>query len=239
MSDAMRTLTRSAAPLLGRTGRGVTVAVVDSGINPGHPHVPGVAGGVGFGPNGAEHADWVDRLGHGTAVAAAILEKAPEAQLLAVRVFETSLATGILALARALDWAAAQGARLINLSLGTANAAHEPLLQAAVERGLERGTLVVSPAEHEGIRWLPGSLPGAAGVLLDWDCPRDAIRIQPGANGRPVLRASGYPRPIPGVPPERNLKGISFAAANATGFLALLLETRPEPLHPHELLELV
>jgi subtilisin family serine protease len=235
----VRTLTRSDAILQGRTGRGVTVAVVDSGINPGHPHVGGVAVGVGFAADGTEHPDWVDRLGHGTAVAAAIREKAPDARLLAVRVFETALTTSVLALARAIDWAAAEGARLINLSLGTANPAHESLLQAAVERGLERGALVVSPAEHDGVRWLPGALPGAAGVQLDWDCPRDAVRIQPGSNGQPVLQASGYPRPIPGVPPERNLKGISFAAANATGLLALALEGRTAARTPEELFRLL
>jgi hypothetical protein len=38
------------------------------------------------------------------------------------------------------------------------------------------------------------------------------------------VRASGFPRPIPGVPPERNLKGLSFAVANATGLLAVALE---------------
>jgi hypothetical protein len=38
-----------------------------------------------------------------------------------------------------------------------------------------------------------------------------------------AMRASGYPRPIPGVPAERNLKGLSFAVANATGLLALHL----------------
>jgi hypothetical protein len=37
------------------------------------------------------------------------------------------------------------------------------------------------------------------------------------------LRASGYPRPIPGVPPERNLRGVSFAVANATGVIARFL----------------
>jgi hypothetical protein len=36
--------------------------------------------------------------------------------------------------------------------------------------------------------------------------------------------AAGFPRPIPGVPVERNLSGISFAVANVTGFLARLLE---------------
>ena len=43
-------------------------------------------------------------------------------------------------------------------------------------------------------------------------------------DGSVRLRASGYPRPIPGVPPERNLKGLSFAVANASGFLALAIE---------------
>ena len=35
-----------------------------------------------------------------------------------------------------------------------------------------------------------------------------------------LFAASGYPRPIPGVPREKNLKGISFAVANVTGTLA-------------------
>jgi hypothetical protein len=39
-----------------------------------------------------------------------------------------------------------------------------------------------------------------------------------------LVRASGFPRPVPGLPPERNLKGLSFAVANATGLLALSLE---------------
>ena len=47
---------------------------------------------------------------------------------------------------------------------------------------------------------------------------------EPGADGDALL-ASGFPRPIPGVPPERNLSGISFAVANVTGFLALVCET--------------
>ena len=82
----------------------------------------------------------------------------------------------------------------------------------------------MSAAQHNEVEWLPGSLPGAVGVLLDWDCPRDEIRRQATGDGRRVYAASGYPRPIPGVPPERNLKGISFAVANVTGCLARDLE---------------
>jgi hypothetical protein len=43
-------------------------------------------------------------------------------------------------------------------------------------------------------------------------------------NGRSCIAASGYPRDIPGVPRERNIKGVSFAVANATGFAARALE---------------
>jgi hypothetical protein len=70
------------------------------------------------------------------------------------------------------------------------------------------------------VRWLPGALPGAVPVTLDWDCPRDQYRTSTLANGRTLYHASGYPRPIPNLPPERNLKGISFAVANVTGLLA-------------------
>ena len=41
---------------------------------------------------------------------------------------------------------------------------------------------------------------------------------------RAGFASSGYPRPIVGVPVERNLSGISFAVANAVGFLSRLLE---------------
>jgi len=61
-------------------------------------------------------------------------------------------------------------------------------------------------------------------VQLDWTCPRDEFRVA-NVEGVTVFRASGFPRPIPGVPPERNLTGISFAVANVTGFVARMLET--------------
>jgi hypothetical protein len=56
-------------------------------------------------------------------------------------------------------------------------------------------------------------------VQLDWTCPRETFR-RVDIDGAPVFRASGFPRPIPGVPPDRNLHGISFAVANMTGFVA-------------------
>ena len=95
------------------------IAVIDSGIHAAHPHVGGVAGGVRIAADGTESADFVDMLGHGTAVAAVIREKAPEAELYAVKIFDRKLATDALTLAHAIRWCAAHRMRWINLSLGT------------------------------------------------------------------------------------------------------------------------
>jgi hypothetical protein len=212
----------------GRTGRGITVAVIDSGVHAEHPHVGSVAGGIAIEPDGEQHADYSDRLGHGTAVAAAIHDKAPDIDIQVVKVFGRTLSTSTGSLVKAIDWAVDQGARLINLSLGTARSEYELILWASVRRAAEQGVLIVSPWEHEGQIWLPGSLEGVAGVMLDWGCPREQIRVDSGPAGEGVFVASGLPRPIPGVSPENNLKGVSFAAANVTGILACLLEDRPE-----------
>ncbi len=214
----------------GRSGRGVTVAVIDSGVHAEHPHVGSVAGGIAIEEDGETHTDYLDRLGHGTAVTAAILDKAPAVDIQAVKVFGRTLATSTGASVKAIDWAVERKARLINLSLGTVGSEGELVLWASVRRAVENGALIVSPSEHEGRVWLPGSLPGVAGVTLDWSCPRDELRVAPapGGTGEGIFVASGFPRPIPGVPPESNLKGVSFATANVTGILACLLEGRAE-----------
>lgn len=214
-------------PLWSRTGRGVSIAVIDSGAHPNHPHLGPLAGGIALTPDGREHDDLTDRLGHGTAVTAAIQEKAPGARVRVARVFHDELATSVGTLAKAIDWAAGHGCRLANLSLGTPRQSRIEQLQPAVERAARAGTLVIAAHSHEGQLQLPGSLPGALGVCLDWDQPRHSVRIGR-RDGRRVLYASGYPRPIPGVPPTRNLNGISFAVANATGVVALALELLPE-----------
>ena len=200
-------------------GRGVSVAVIDSGVNPAHPHVNAVAGGVKIGLSGEFSEDFVDRLGHGTAVFAAIQEKAPEADLYAVRVFDDRLRTSVRALVGAIDWAAERGVRVVNLSLGTVREEHVQALEGAVGRLGEVGGVVVAAAEVEGRRWWPGSLAAAVGVVMDEDLPRDCVEVR-GEGGDEVVAASPYPRPIPGVPVERNLNGISFAVANVTGMVA-------------------
>jgi hypothetical protein len=184
------------------------IAIIDSGIHPGHPHVGEVAGAVEITLAGEGH-DAIDRLGHGTAVAGAIREKAPEAALYAVKVFDRRLAANIGVILRALVWCREHGMDIVNLSLGTENPAHRD----SFLRTLGDDLLVVSAAHV-----LPGSLPGVIGVAPDPACPRDVFRYRAG-----VFYASPYPRPIPGVPVAHNLHGASFAVANMTGLVACVL----------------
>jgi subtilisin family serine protease len=205
------------------TGRGVRIAVVDSGVNPSHPHVGGVAGGVAIDEHGAEHADYIDRLGHGTAVTAAIVEKAPAAEIFAVKVFDRTLSTNIASLIAGIDWASNAGMHLVNLSLGTSRQAHERALRDAVARATARGTVIVAAYDDGDARWLPGSLDGVIAVVVDYAVERDRYRVTD-VGAVTLFHASGFAREIPGVPHERNLHGISLAVANMTGFAARVAE---------------
>lgn len=202
------------------TGKGVRIAVIDSGVHAAHPHVNGVAGSIAIGREGASAED---TLGHGTAVLAAIKEKAPAADYLAIRIYYESLRTTIVRLADGFRWAVDQQVDVINLSLGTTNVKHRPLMEQLLDEAASHGIVVVAAADADGVAALPGSLPGALSVAVDWECPRDTFRCQPSETG---LRwtASGYPRPLPGVPPRRNLYGVSFAVASMSGFAARACE---------------
>lgn len=194
------------------------VAVIDSGVQASHPHIlpdrllPGFAvlrdGSIERGDGAAS-----DRLGHGTAVIAAIQEKAAEARILPIRVFHEALAASARALVAAIALAGEAGADLVNLSLGSTNPAHAGHFAQALEACPAR---IVAPCtDAQGAECWPGALAAAIAVGLDWDVPRDRFRRE----GR-ILYASGYPRPIPGVPQRRNLHGISFATAQITGLIA-------------------
>src|SRR5580700_2450330 len=117
------------------------IAIIDSGIHPGHPHVGAIAGGVGI-TLASEGMDPIDRLGHGTAVAGAIREKVPDAELYAVKVFDRRLTANIEVILRALEWCRNHRMDLVNLSLGTENPAH----RAAFLRAIGDDLLVVSAA---------------------------------------------------------------------------------------------
>lgn len=198
------------------------IAVIDSGVHPTHPHIEA----AGLLPGCSVLADGtvlqgahetLDKLGHGTAVTAAIQELAPDAEVLPIRVFREGLRASARSLATGIRQALDARCDVINLSLGTANPAHaEVFAQLAAEAQAQRA-LIVAAFAAEGQPCWPGCLPQVLGVGLDWDLPRGEPRLSP---DRSTVTASGYPRPIPGVEPRRNLYGVSFAVAQVTGWIA-------------------
>lgn len=194
------------------------IAVIDSGVHPDHPHIDAdrLLPGLAIGKDGAVVGqDVADRLGHGTAVTAAIQHQTPDAICLPIRVFHDRLSSTARALVAAIDRAVAERVDLINLSLGTVNLAHREVFATAADHALAAGILIVAARDNEGTPCYPGSLKQVLGVGVDWDCPQGDYAIRDG-----LAFASGHPRAIPGVPQRRNLFGVSFAVANMTGLIA-------------------
>jgi hypothetical protein len=196
----------------------VRIGIVDSGVYQEHPHVGRIAGGVTVEAD-AYLPEFVDCLGHGTAIAALIHWLAPEAELYAVRVFDRTLTTSIRRVMRAIDWCLENEMHIVNLSLGTGNPAHRAAFAAALARVDAAGATLVSAYEMNGQPMLPGSMAGAIGVTTDADCPREKPRCRE-REGELVFSAPPYPREIPRVRRERNLQGVSFAVAHISAYLA-------------------
>ncbi|MBT2490192.1 type VII secretion-associated serine protease mycosin [Streptomyces sp. ISL-96] len=154
-------------------GKGITVAVLDTGVDGSHPDLEGrvLAGKdlIGFGAGKGDRA-WAR---HGTAMAGIIAGHgsgpgradgvvgiAPEAKILPVRVIleggdparKRARSTRGNALAQGIRWAADHGADVINLSLGDdSKSAHpEPAEDAAVQYALAKGAVVVASAGNSG-----------------------------------------------------------------------------------------
>jgi subtilisin family serine protease len=202
-------------------GQGLTIAVIDSGVNIKHPHICAPTQGVLL--DGASHESFEDTVGHGTAVMAAIQEKAPYAEYFAVKLFGNSLRASSTQLMQAIEWAIQTRVAIVNLSLGTPNFDYRQAMQELVNRANEAGVLLVA-ARNAGPQTpvLPGSLDGVIGVDVDWTLPRDQFRVADG-----VFFASGFPRSLPGVPPTRYLNGVCFAVANMSAFVARVCQSMP------------
>lgn len=231
------------------TGRGVRIAVVDTGVDFRHPDLVGRVVGArdfvtrGSGADGAFTTDV-----HGTAVtgvvaAAAgnglgIVGVAPGAEVLAVKACwpdgdgPTDAACDSYTLAQGLDFAIGQGAQVINLSL---TGPPDPLLARLVAAALERDVVVVAARAGFEDPGFPASETGvlAIGAKPLGDLPRSS------GTGRGPLTAPGVDvlTTVPGDAYDF-LSGSSMAAAHVTGIAALLLEGRPD-LSPGELADVL
>jgi subtilisin family serine protease len=198
--------------------RRVRIGILDSGVHAAHPHVGGIAGGITISPDGLTAA-YEDRLGHGTAVAALIHHVNPQAELVAVKIFDSKLATSLPTVIRAIDWCLEQEIDVINLSLGTLNTGHRAAFEFAVEKTRSAGSVIVSALEINGTAALPGSLKEVIGVLETEQGSGHDYQICE-RYGKLNYMAPPFPRDIPGVPRERNLKGVSFAVARISARVA-------------------
>lgn len=200
------------------------IAILDSGINCGHPHIKGM-GEVVVGPtidrdgSAFQDPEATDALGHGTAVAAAILDLAPGSILYSVKIFADRLDCPFEHVLTGLEHAMCWKPDLVNLSLGTALPTYQQALEELLREGLDRGVRIVAPASLSGLPSYPGSLPGVDAVVDDPSRARDDP-VKKGSGDREYWFASPFPRDLPGLPRDRNLSGVSLATANVTGSLA-------------------
>ncbi len=217
------------------TGRDVRVAQIDTGVDVSHPDLRGAL---------SEARNFVDGSGyaaevHGTAVAGVIAARAdnnlgivgvaPEATLLPLRACwpdpgdaDTALCSSFT-LAKAIQFAVDQRVRVLNLSLG---GPRDRLLERLIDRATDAGMTVVGAVDPAApTQSFPSAHPRVIAIVAADDpqlaphaeLPRGAIL----APGRDVLTTVPDGR-------WRFFSGASFAAAHATGVVALLLEKSPD-----------
>ncbi|EPH39702.1 S8 family serine peptidase [Streptomyces aurantiacus] len=242
----------------GYDGKGVRIAVLDSGVDATHPDLKGQ---VVAERNFSSAPDAEDRVGHGTHVASiaagtgaksgAHKGVAPGAELLSGKVLADDGTGGDSGIIAGMEWAAAQGADVVNLSLGGGDTPGTDPLEAAVDKlSADKGVLFAVSAGNSGAGG-PGTVesPGSAkaaltvGAVDDADKPAEFSSRGPRAGGgtvKPDVTAPGVDITAAAAPgsaiekevgqnPEGYLtiSGTSMAAPHAAGAAALLKQRHP------------
>ena len=210
------------------TGRGVTVGIVDSGLDPGW-HDPALLPGVGLIARGPgfflrRSDDWEDRIGHGTSCARIVRAMAPGAAIVPVRVFDRRLETSVEVLIAALRWAVERRLQVVNLSLGTRRGGALKPLYAACEEASRRGTVIVAAVEQKTGRSYPAVFANALGVAAGEFAGAFDFRYRPGVAVECVAVGRRWVRSLGG---ERLVDGNSYAAPHVAALAALVLERTP------------
>lgn len=208
----------------------VSIAIIDSGVNPWHSHVQGIEGGIAFGCGRdgevVSSEDFRDEIGHGTALAGIIREKAPKTAVYAVKIFRRALEAPAAVLLEALRWTIGQRIKVINLSVGTERAQDRDSLEALCRDAEKEGCIMVAAARGPEHRIFPSVFESVIGVYWNRSCSRDALIFHPG--NAIEFGAYGRPRDLPDLAPEKNLSGSSFAAAHVSAMVIHLAQERPD-----------
>ena len=212
-------------------GAGVTVAVVDSGVNAGHPDLKGA---VLAGRDTVDGKDGrSDTDGHGTAMAgiiaargrggSGILGIAPEAKILPVRPSnDTTFA------AEGIRWAAARGAKVINLSFAIGDSDN---LHAAIREAAAADVVLVGAAGNSGDRGNYAEYPVSYPEVLGVGAVDRKGKVLPFSQHGPQVDivAPGIDMPTAGLGDNyRTGWGTSNAAAVVSGAAALIRARHPD-----------
>ena len=221
------------------TGRGVRLAVVDTGIDTSHPDLRGRILKTATFVEGGERTFTTDS--HGTAVVGVIAAGAdngigifgiaPDAQIIAAKACWHRSRDTLEAvctswsLAKALDFAITDGVRIINLSLG---GPPDPLLARLIRKAQGRGMVVVAAVMDHGASapGFPASLESVIAVV--GSDSRGLVRVPSSVLQSGLLAAPGVDVLTTAPGGTYNfLSGSSLAAAHVSGIAALLLERSP------------
>lgn len=215
------------------SGRGVRVAIVDSGVDGSHPMVGGVATYVDV-VRDADAEDGIrfverehdDLYGHGTACGAIIRALAPEVELVSVRVLGSDLKGSAFNFAHGLDWCLGHGVRIASLSLSTSNEKYAETFHEIVDDATFARMLLVSAMNNERRRSIPSEYAGVFSVACGPGTDREQVWCNP--SGPAEWAAAGIDVEVAWNQRSTiTATGNSFAAPVVAGHLARIIGAHP------------
>ena len=216
------------------TGEGVRVAVIDSGIDAGHPALEdcvdadaGIALRMGEDGQAVEEPGPHDDLyGHGTACAGIIHSLAPKARLTSVRVLGKNLGGRSAVFLRGLAWAVEQGFDVINLSLGSGKRDWALPFYELCDEAYFKGCFLVTAANNVAAPSFPGLYSSVASVACN--VASDPFDFHFNTEPPVEFLAPGINVDVPWRDGRRmRSTGNSYAAPHISGIAALIKSKHP------------